>query len=186
MLQTTNISRLALLAAALFTLAVVALGYGLLGVWPALLFAFGFVGGLVLWLTLPSPSRFRDIRAPFIVTLALFVAHKLEERYLDFFPALSRLTGAPMPDTGSIWVGLLYAFAAAWLLIPWLVGRGVAFGHFLAWTFFASMGVTELAHFVFPFLVEGSPRYFPGLATAALLAPAGWWGLWRMARPPAR
>lgn len=171
-----------LVAAAFFTLAVVLLGYRLLGIWPAVLFGLGFVGGLALWVAIPARPSFAEIRAPYLVALALFVVHKAEERYLDFFPALSGLTGVPMPDTGSVLVYALYAFAGAWLLIPWLLARGSSFGVFLAWTFFASMGLTELAHFVFPFLVEGAPRYFPGLASAALLAPAGWWGLWTLAR----
>lgn len=169
-------------AAGLFTVAVVALGYLLLGLWPALLFCFGYVGGLALWLAAPARPTFADIRIPYFTALGLFAVHKAEERYLDFFPALSRLTGVPMPDTGSILVFALYAFAGAWLLIPWLVGRGSAFGVFLAWTFFASMGLTELAHFAFPFLAGGPLGYFPGLASAALLAPAGWWGLWALAR----
>ena len=183
-MKTTAAPPSVIAAAALFTGVVVVLGYVLLGIWPALLFAFGFVGGLVLWMAIPARPSFTTIRAPYFVALALFVVHKAEERYLDFFPALSRLTGVPMPDTGSVWVYALYACACGWLLIPWLVGRGSPFGYFLAWTFFASMGLTELAHFLFPLLTTGPLDYFPGLASAALLVPAGWWGLWRMARSP--
>jgi hypothetical protein len=76
---------------------------------------------------------------------------------------------------------LLYAFAATWLLIPWLVGRRHAFGYFLVWTFFASMGITELAHFVFPLFTGAPYGYFPGMASVVPLAPLAWWGIWRLA-----
>ena len=171
---------LVITAACSFTVAVVAVGYALLGWLPAVLFALGYVGGLILWLTLPTNLPVAAIRGPYFLTLALFVLHKLEERYLGFFPALSRITGIAVPEADSILAMLLYSFAAAWLLIPWLVGRGSPFGYFLAWTFFVSMGVTELAHFAFPFLEEGPYRYFPGMATALGLVPAAWWGILRM------
>lgn len=137
--------------AAVFTAAIVILGYVLLGFVPMVLFALGFVGGLLFWIFIPAEIPFAAIRVPYFLCLALFVLHKLEERNLEFFPALSRLTEVPTPEEGSPLAVLLYAFAGAWLLIPWLVGRKHAFGYFLAWTFFASMGITELAYFVFRF-----------------------------------
>lgn len=168
--------------AVLFTAAVLVLGYVLLGLWPMLLFALGFLGGLILWLSIPSRAPLGAIRSIYYLTLGLFILHKSEERWFDFFPALSQLTGKPVPDSGSLPVLLLYAFAGAWLLIPFLVGRGAQFGYYLAWTFFTSMGVIELAHFVFP-LFTGQPYgYFPGMVTVVPLAPAAWFGLWRLAR----
>lgn len=169
-------------AAFLFTLAVLVLSYSMLGILPMVLFAFGFLGGFVLWLMIPTAATFDSIRAPFLLTLAFFVVHKLEERYWDFFPALSKITGVPVPDTNSPLVFLLYAAAAAWLLIPFLVRRRYDFGYYLAWTFFASMGITEIAHFGFPLLAEVSYGYFPGMASAAFLVPSAWWGMRRLAR----
>lgn len=163
-----------------YTGAVLILGYILLGVWPMLLFALGFVGGLLLWLLFSTAATFEQIKIPYFLTLVFFVLHKAEERRMDFFPALSRITGEPMPSTDSVFVFLLYAFAGAWLLIPPLVFRKFEFGYFLAWTFFASMGIIELAHFIFPLLTEGSYGYFPGMASAAVIVPSGWWGMWRL------
>jgi len=163
-----------------FSCAGLVLGYVLLGLLPALLFALGFVGGFVLWLLIPSRVRFQDIKLPYFLTLAAFVLHKIEERYWDFFPALSRITGKPMPQPNSILALLLYAFAGAWLLIPLLVGRGHPLGYYLAWTFFTSMGVIELAHFAFPLFTPEPYGYFPGMTTVVLLAPAGWWGMVRL------
>ena len=168
------------ICATLFTLAVLVLGYVLLGLVPMLLFGLGYLGGLFIWIFVPSDVPFRSIRAPYFWVLVLFVVHKLEERYLDFFPALSQLTGEAIPQSVNFLGALLYAFAGAWLLIPWLMKRSYEFGYFLAWTFFAAMGITELAHFVFPLFTDKPYSYFPGMASVVALAPAAWWGMWRM------
>ncbi len=170
-------------AAMLYTVAVVVIGYVLLGAVGAGLFTLGFLGGLFIWLAMPDRATFADIRIPYFLTLGFFVLHKIEERELDFFPALSQLTGVPVPESGSLLAVLLYVLAAAWLLIPLLMPRHCSFGHYLAWTFFFSMGVIELAHFVFPLFVDGPYGYFPGMASVVPLAPAAWWGLYRMAFP---
>jgi hypothetical protein len=168
--------------AAAHTAAIVAIGYVLLGFVGMALFAFGFVGGLMVWLVARDAATFADIRLPYFLTLGFFVLHKVEERELDFFPALSQLTGVPVPQEGSPLALLLYALAAAWLLVPLLMRRGNSFGHYLAWTFFVSMGLVELAHFVFPLFEERPYGYFPGMASVVLLAPAAWWGVWRLSR----
>lgn len=171
-----------ILFALLFTLAVLVLGHVMLGLLPMFLFASGFLGGFILWMVMPAAPPFARIRAPFFIALAFFVLHKVEERRMDFFPRLAEITGVPVPDTGSILVYLLYAFASTWLLIPFLMKRGMAFGHYLAWTFFTSMGITELAHFVLPFFSNEPYGYFPGMASVVLLAPTAWWGMWRLSR----
>jgi hypothetical protein len=166
--------------AGLFTLAVLILGYIMLGLLPMFLFAFGFLGGYILWLTIPTNATFAQIKVPFFLTFAFFILHKFEESYFDFFPRLAEITGVPTPETNSFLVYLLYAFAGAWLLIPFLVKRGYSFGYYLTWTFFTSMGVTELAHFVLPFFTKEPYGYFPGMASVLLLAPTAWWGMWRL------
>lgn len=169
--------------ASMHALSVVTLGYFLLGLVPMLLFASGFVGGLAIWLSARDRATFADIRTPYFLTLVLFALHKVEERELNFFPALSELTGVPMPHEGSPLAMLLYVLAAAWLLVPFLMAKKNPLGSYLAWTLFASMGFLELAHFIFPIFREGSYGYFPGMWSVILLAPAAWWGAFRMVRP---
>lgn len=171
--------------AAVFTISVLVLGYVMLGLLPMFLFAFGFLGGFILWLVIPTNSSFASIKVPYFLTFGFFILHKIEEHYFDFFPALSKITGIPVPATDSWLVYLLYAFAGAWLLIPYLVGRGLPFGYYLAWTFFTAMGVTELAHFVFPFFTKDSYGYFPGMASVVGLAPLAWWGMYQLSRKSA-
>jgi len=168
--------------ALLFTVAVLLLGYFMLGILPMFLFAFGFLGGFILWLIVPTNASFANMKVPFFTTLAFFVLHKVEERYMNFFPRLSEITGVPVPETDSFLVYLLYASAGAWLLIPYLVKRGYEFGFYLAWTFFTAMGVTELAHFFFPFFTKGPYGYFPGMASVVILAPTAWWGMYRLSK----
>lgn len=172
------------IAALLFTATVTALGYILLGVVPMLLFSLGFIGGFIAWLAVSARPPFASIRAAYFLTLALFVLHKFEERYLDFFPALAAITGVPVPEPDSIFVVALYAFALAWLLVPMLVSRGTEFGYYLAWTFFMSMGTVEIAHFFFPFFNDKPYHYFPGMLSALFLVPAAWWGMWHLSRRP--
>lgn len=165
----------------LLTTAVVALSWTLLGPIPGLTIATGYVGGLGLWLWCGRrPINFASIRIPFWLTLGLFLAHKVEERTMDFFPALEQVTGYPVLQEITLAGFALYLLASAWLLAPVLMKRHKAFGAFLAWSFFCSMGVAELTHFLFPLLRSQPYGYFPGMATVVLLAPAGWWGLKRM------
>lgn len=175
-------STLTIVFALLFTLVVLVLGYIMLGLLPMFLFSFGFLGGFILWIIVPTKTSFQNIRLPFFLTLAFFVLHKYEERKMNFFPRLSEITGVPVPETNSFLVYLLYAFAVSWLFIPLLIKRGYSFGYYLAWTFFTAMGITELAHFFFPFLTAEPYDYFPGMASVVILAPTAWWGLYRLSR----
>jgi hypothetical protein len=43
------------------------------------------------------------------------------------------------------------------------------------------MGITELAHFVFPFFRAAPHGYFPGMLTVLALAPAAGWGVRKLA-----
>jgi len=174
--------RVQIAAAFFFTSTVLVVGYSLLGLLPAFLFAFGFVGGFVLWLAIPRTPMFSTFRKPYYLTLALFVLHKAEERHFEFFPALARITGKPVPQPDSFLAVMLYALAGAWLLVPYLVKKEASFGYYLAWTFFTSMGVIELAHFAFPFFTPERYGYFPGMASVVLLAPAAWWGMRNLVR----
>lgn len=173
------------LGTASFTTLLLVLGTLAFGPWTSFVFSFGFLGGFLLWLTWPSASDFRSIRVPYWLTLAAFVfLHRVEENLLRFQERLSELTGKPVPSLSSPYLILLVLLSVGgWLLIPVLMKRGLRFGQYLCWTFFASMGITELAHFVFPLFVTGPYRYFPGMASVVVLAPLAWWGMWNLSRP---
>lgn len=164
-----------------FMLAALIFGYMSFGFWASLIFTAGFLGGYILWLSIPTRSSWAYLSPPYFLTLAFFAIHKIEEKHFLFTQALSNLTGGPIPQLTSFPVIMLLVLSiGSWLLAPFLVSRGYAFGYYLMWTFFANMGIAELAHFIFPFFTGKPYGYFPGMASVFLLAPAAWWGLRRL------
>jgi hypothetical protein len=178
-----KIKRITISLAFLFTIGVLTLGYISFGIWPTLIFTSGFLGGFILWLIIPAHGSFTTIKVPFWLTFFLFLIHRVEEKVTDFFPALAEMTGVPVPEITSVPIILLVLTSVgAWLFAPYLLRRGFAFGYYLTWTFFTAMGITELAHFIFPLFTEKPYGYFPGMASVVVLAPVAWWGIYRLTR----
>lgn len=166
----------------IFTLATLLLGYIAFGFWTMMLFSFGFFGGFVLWIAHPHLANWKDIKWPYYLGFILFLVHRVEEKQMEFFRTLSEITGVATPEIVSFPViALVLMSVGGWLFVPFLVKRKSPFGTYLAWTFFAALGITELAHiFIFPFLVDRPYGYFPGMASVFALAPIAWWGMWRL------
>jgi hypothetical protein len=165
-----------------FSIAILLLGYISFGFWTMMIFTSGFLGGFLLWLLFPTQASYGQIKDPYWLSLGLFVLHRIEEKLSGFFQVLSEITGSHTPRVDSWNVILLVLLSVgAWLSIPLLIKRKSEVGYYLAWTFFAAMGITELAHWlVLPFFLENSYRYFPGMISVVPLAPVGWWGMWRL------
>lgn len=163
---------------------VLLLGLKTFGGLVSLLFSFGFLGGFVGWIATRPVTPIKDLKFPFYGSLALFALHRVEEKYAGFFMFLEQMTDVTTPDIRSSELFTLVLLAVGpWLLIPWLVKRRLQLGYYFAWTFFASMGLTELAHWlVFPFFFDDPVRYIPGMWSVVLLAPFGWWGMWRLSK----
>lgn len=158
--------------------------YKALGWLVALVFIPGYLGGFVFWICTSKQIAFKNIKAPYWLTLAFFVLfHKPEEKYMKFFEAVSDITGVPVPSPLSFPVIMMLIIGVVpWLLIPVLMKKRSPLSYYFAWTFFASMGITELAHFiVFPFLAEGPYDYFPGMLSTIVLVPAALWGIYKLA-----
>lgn len=176
-------SKLAVVAALFWTAAIPAAGFVSFGPVPALLFLVGYLGGFLLWMTIPTRASFSEIKWYYWGTFVLFAAHRVEEKLAGFFPVLAEMTGVLVPQIASSPIILLLALSVgSWLIGPLLHARGSDFGHYLIWTFFASMGFTELAHFLFPLFRQGTYRYFPGMLTVIALAPVAWFSMMRLAR----
>lgn len=164
-----------------FTLTVLTIGYISFGVWTTLIFTSGFLGGFILWIVFPSEPSFNAIKIPYWIAFFLFLVHRVEEKVAGFFQALSDITKVPVPEITSIPIILLVVTSVgAWLLVPILINRRYTFGYYLAWTFFAAMGITELAHFILPLFQPTAYGYFPGMISVVFLAPVAWWGMWRL------
>lgn len=169
--------------AAIFTIAVPAIGYLSFGIWPALLFLTGYLSGFLLWCCLPTHYGFKRIRTLYLLAFVLFLVHRVEEKMFGFFAELAAITKVPVPEIIS-WpvIVLVLLSVGGWVGGGFWFARGKAFGGYLMWTFFASLGITELAHFVLPCFTERPYGYFPGMASVLLLAPVAWYGMYRLAQ----
>ena len=168
-------------AALLISFSQLLLGYVTFGWLTAIIFSLGFLGSFILWCLNQSQPMWENIKVPYVLTFILFIAHRAEEKWMGFFAELAKVSGAPTPELTSLtlWI-LISSTVGAWLLVPFLVKRQIALGYFFAWSFFASMGITELAHFMFPLLQDAPYGYFPGMGSVFLLAPFAWWGMGRL------
>lgn len=166
-----------------FTLGILLLGYISFGFWTTLIFTSGFLGGFILWFFKSSTVSFGSIKIPYWTCLILFFVHRAEEKMMGFFAKLSLITGVPTPDIVSFpIIMLVLTSVGAWLSVPILVKRGHPFGYYLAWTFFAALGITELAHFLFPLFTNDPYGYFPGMASVIPMAPFAWYGMYRLVK----
>lgn len=174
-----------ILFAFLFSILIPTFGYFYTGWLIALLFLIGYLTGFFLWLFIPIKVPFDTFKAPYWLTLLIFILlHKVEENRMKFFEIVGeKITGIAVPAiTPFLVICLLILPIGSWLLIPILAKRGNDIGYYLAWTFFTSTGIIELAHFIFPLLTNEPYGYFPGMITALPLAAAGWWGMWRLSK----
>lgn len=168
--------------ALLFTVAILTVGYLAFGIGLRLFFI-RFFGSYILWLLGPNTASYASIQVIFSVVFVLFLMHRVKERFFSFFRALANITNVPIPEILSWRVVLLAVTSVGeWWEIPYLMRRNYEFGNYLAWTFFAAIGITEMAHFIFPFFVDRPYSYFPGMASVFLLAPVAWYGMWRLSR----
>lgn len=93
---------------------------------------------------IPARTPYASLRIPYWLTLLAFLfLHKVEENVTNFFEVLSnKITGVPIPEiTPLLILSLLVLPIGAWLAVPFLIKRGYNVGYYLAWTFFASMGL---------------------------------------------
>lgn len=164
-------------------IAIVSIGYVLLGGIPAVVFTVAFGGGLFLYMATVWRRPIDSLNAivPYLLTVMLFILHVYEEYVTDFEGVVSQLVGRPVPEANFL------AFAA--FLAPFLwVGGAVmlvkrwAFGLYFLCAFFFAMTIAELAHFIFPFVIDGTFHYVSGMYTAALPLIPAFYGLYIMFR----
>lgn len=167
----------------LFSLLISSIGYYYLGLLYAVLFLIGYLGGFILWILLPSRASWASLKIPYWLTLLAFLLlHKVEENRMKFFEIVSeKITGGTVPELSvGLVIGLLVLPIGAWLAIPLLLKREYELGYYAIWTLFVSMGVTELAHYILPFMTNEPYGYFPGMLSVIVLAPLAWWGISRL------
>jgi len=157
-----------------FVISAASIGYVLAGLIPAVVFTIAFGGGLLLYVATAWRRQFdtRKVVIPYLLTVMLFLVHTYEEYLTDFEGLLSTLGGRTVAESDFL---LLVAWLApfTWVGGAVLLVRQSAFGYYFLCAFLVAMTIAELAHFVFPFVIDGTFHYESGMYTAALpLIPA--------------
>ena len=133
------------------------------------------VAGFVVWLrtTARRPADPAVVLPPYLLTLALFMAHVLEEHLFDFPGRIARAAHVRWAPHDFVLLIVLVG-PALWIAGAAALARRHPVGNYLAWFMFVGMFLGEPAHYlVFPFLEGGRYHYFPGMWTALLpLVPA--------------
>lgn len=176
-----NVKHLAL--PILTTAAFATAGYVLLGGIPAVVFTVAFGGGIFLYMATAWRTQFDTLKVivPYLLTIMFFIAHVYEEYVTEFEVVVSALAGHPVPQENFLFIAaflapFLWVGGAIMLIKQW------AFGYYFLCAFFFAMTIAELAHFVFPFVLDGTFHYESGMYTAALPLIPAYFGLYIMFR----
>lgn len=157
-----------------FIVAFVGMAYHLMGKVPAIVFAVASIGGFVLWrfTTYQTPIDPHKVIIPYLVTIILFIIHVYEEYLTDFEVAVTDIFGLHVPEEYFLSIAAFFA-PAMWIAGAILLLRRTALGYYFLSFFIVAMTMAELAHYIFPFLEDGTFHYVSGMYTAALpLIPA--------------
>jgi hypothetical protein len=140
------------------------------------------VAGFAIWLrtTLRRPPAAAAILPAYLLALALFLLHVLEEYAFDFAGRIAAAAHVQWTDAQFVEVIVLLG-PAIWVAGAVAIYHRHPLGNFIAWFFFVGMIIGEPTHMlVFPFMEGGRYHYFPGMWSAlAPMVPAAY-GIWRM------
>jgi hypothetical protein len=140
------------------------------------------VAGFVAWLrtTVRRPPRPSAILPAYLLALALFLAHVLEEYAFDFAGRIAAAAHVQWTEAQFVEVIVLLG-PAIWIAGAIGIYKRHPLGNFIAWFFFIGMIVGEPTHLlVFPFLEGGRYHYFPGMWSALFSMVPAVYGILRM------
>ena len=138
--------------------------------------------GFVAWLrtTVRRPADPAVALPPYLLTLALFLLHILEEELFDFAGRIAAVLHVHWTQHDFLLVIVLVG-PAIWIAGAIGLYRRHPIGNYLAWFIFIAMILGEPVHLlVFPFLEGGRYHYFPGMWTALLPMIPAVFGAWRL------
>ncbi len=145
------------------------------GVVPAIVFFIASGGGFLLWITTTLKVQIdpQKVIVPYLLAVICFFIHVNEEYRNNFAVYITNWTGHHLTEKNFLTVAAFVA-PALWLSGAVLLLMRTHVGYYMLSFFVVTMTVSELAHFVFPFL-DGTHGYNPGMYTAVLpLIPAGY------------
>lgn len=168
--------KISLLVVLLIIIGFVGMALVLLGKIPAVIFSVASIGGFIFWMltTYKTPIDTQKVIVPYLLAVVLFIIHVYEEYITDFEVAMTDITGFHMLEKNFLTVAAFVA-PILWITGAILLIKKTHIGYYFLSFFFIAMTMAELAHFVFPFLEDGTFHYVSGMYTAALpLIPAGY------------
>lgn len=160
----------------LFIIAFVSMAYNFMGKVPGIIFAVASIGGFILWrfTTYQTPIDPHKVIIPYLVTVILFIVHVYEEYLTDFEVAVTDIFGFHVPEEYFLSIAAFLA-PAMWIAGAVLLFKRTQIGYYFLSFFIVAMTMAELAHYIFPFLEDGTFHYVSGMYTAALpLIPAAY------------
>jgi hypothetical protein len=147
-----------------------------LSIVPAVVFTIPLVGGLVLWLATTYKTQVDPLKliVPYLLTMIFFIIHVYEEYITDFEVAMTDISGVHVLERDFLTI-IVFLGPVVWLSGAILLLKRIAAGYYFMSAMYVGMIVGELAHFVFPFMEDGTFHYVSGMYTALLpLLPASY------------
>jgi hypothetical protein len=147
-----------------------------LSIVPAVVFTIPLVGGLALWLATTYKTQVDPLKLiiPYLLTLIFFIIHVYEEYITDFEMAMTDISGLHVLERDFLTI-VGFLGPVVWLTGAILLLKRIAAGYYFMSSMYVGMIIGELAHFVFPFMEDGTFHYVSGMYTALLpLFPAGY------------
>ncbi len=136
---------------------IITTGFILMGAIPAAVFSVAFGGGVLLWLltTYRTPVDPNKVIVPYLFAILLFIVHVYEEYGTDFEVAMTDITGFHVLEKKFLTFAAFLA-PCLWILGAILLLKKNHLGYYFLSAFFVAMTIAELAHFVFPFMEDGT------------------------------
>jgi hypothetical protein len=147
-----------------------------LSIVPAVVFTIPLVGGLALWLATTYKLQVDPLKliTPYLLTLIFFIIHVYEEYITDFEVAMTDISGFHVLERDFLTI-VAFLGPVVWLSGAILLLKRIDAGYYFMSSMYVGMIFGELAHFVFPFMEDGTFHYVSGMYTALLpLFPASY------------
>lgn len=153
-MKTFNASQIfSLIIAIIFCIVAPIMGYQKIGLPPVIIVGGAASIGFIFWYFtyLKNPTEPEIILPLFLLTVAALQIHLMEEYFLEFGPAMSRLFDVSWSEETFL---IIFVFVGP--LIYTLTALGLYYkfplAGFFAWFIFIGPGILEFTHFIFPFL----------------------------------
>lgn len=133
----------------------------IMGMVPAIVFTVALGGGVVLWLATTYRIQVDPLKliVPYLLTMIFFIIHVYEEYITDFEVAKTDISGFHVLERDFLTI-TAFPGPVIWLGGAILLLKRIRAGYYFMSSMYVGMILGELAHFVFPFLENGTFHSF--------------------------